>query len=45
MKKEIEKHQQFKAVGFVMDKNAEAFAEKPISWQQSSLLQLRIPDW
>ena len=29
LKKEIEKHQQFKAVGFVMDKNAEAFAEKP----------------
>jgi hypothetical protein len=29
LKKEIEKHQHFKAVGFVVEKNADAFAEKP----------------
>lgn len=29
MKKEIEKHQHFKAVGFVVEKNSDAFTEKP----------------
>ena len=29
MKKEIEKHQHFKSVGFVVGKNTEVFAEKP----------------